>query len=741
MTRAMVTKKWKASSTVPPPRLTSTHEADRSPMVARAERQRRPPQESVARAAEAATITTPKASPGPSPTSRASRARAGTCSHRMSRMARWRLRQTSSGSERPWGRVPRTRLSNCTATRTFLLQATPSPAEPTSSAGGSHAQSFAASLRKCTRASVVNRHPTGDWHGPGNLTRFSLATTAERNVILKTALVQKFRSIENSGTVRLEPDVTCLVGKNESGKTAFLEALHQANPSGGRAGGSTSCVTTPGACGAGTGPRSPARCPSRPPSSWRTPTWRRWPARPGRTPGRQGGDRRADLRRPAAPARGRRGADRRAGRPAGRPPAPLPVLRRLQRAAGPGVDPAPAGHPRGRPPAGGADRPGPAAAGRGGGRGVHRGRLRGPPGRPGERGHHGQRGGLPLLEPEPGTDRRARPGLPRGRPQRQGRPAVPRRPHPQPAPPGDHQLRRALGRVRVVLLVRGRVLGAAAVRGPDPAAGRARPGPARRRPGRPAPLPGRAARRRPPGGLHHPLALHGRRHQGPPGPHRRGRARRGHQGRRRRRGGQPRHRPPAHRGPGHGPARRARGRPPDPARGRRARPRLPGGDERLPPRGRPPWPRPGLAGAADRRAGRPAAAVGLLGGPLEAAVLLEVGAGHPAVRALADQGVVLPERLLPLTELTGQSEAGLEDLFDDAFYLHLLAATGVEELDPDALAGEGSIVRRVEQATGSPVDRYRPARYLLTQQQRLLPAIGREPLHRFARLFATLDEL
>ncbi|MGH2815594.1 MAG: ATP-dependent nuclease, partial [Actinomycetota bacterium] len=131
----------------------------------------------------------------------------------------------------------------------------------------------------------------------------------------------------------------------------------------------------------------------------------------------------------------------------------------------------------------------------------------------------------------------------------------------------------------------------------------------------------------------------------------------------------------------------------------------------------------------------------LLGAPLEAAVLLEVGGGHPAVRALADQGVVLPERLLALTELTGQSEAGLEDLFDDAFYLHLLAATGVEELDPDELAGEGSIVRRVERATGTPVDRYRPARYLLTQQQRLLPAIGREPLHRFALLFATLDEL
>jgi predicted ATPase len=131
----------------------------------------------------------------------------------------------------------------------------------------------------------------------------------------------------------------------------------------------------------------------------------------------------------------------------------------------------------------------------------------------------------------------------------------------------------------------------------------------------------------------------------------------------------------------------------------------------------------------------------LLGAPLEAAVLLEVGAGHPSIRALAEQGVVLPERLLALTELTGQSEAGLEDLFDDAFYLHLLAATGTGELDPEELAGEGSIVRRVERATGTALDRYRPARYLLNQQQRLLPAIGREPLHRFARLFATLDEL
>lgn len=46
---------------------------------------------------------------------------------------------------------------------------------------------------------------------------------------LLNASVFKYKSIENSGQVKIEPDVTVLVGKNESGKTAFLEALHKTN--------------------------------------------------------------------------------------------------------------------------------------------------------------------------------------------------------------------------------------------------------------------------------------------------------------------------------------------------------------------------------------------------------------------------------------------------------------------------------------------------------------------------------
>ncbi len=47
---------------------------------------------------------------------------------------------------------------------------------------------------------------------------------------LRTVRVRMFRNILDSTEVRIEDKVTCLVGKNESGKTAFLQALWRLNP-------------------------------------------------------------------------------------------------------------------------------------------------------------------------------------------------------------------------------------------------------------------------------------------------------------------------------------------------------------------------------------------------------------------------------------------------------------------------------------------------------------------------------
>lgn len=47
---------------------------------------------------------------------------------------------------------------------------------------------------------------------------------------LKSVRVRYFRNIIDSGVVGVDEGVTCLVGKNESGKTAFLQALYLLNP-------------------------------------------------------------------------------------------------------------------------------------------------------------------------------------------------------------------------------------------------------------------------------------------------------------------------------------------------------------------------------------------------------------------------------------------------------------------------------------------------------------------------------
>lgn len=49
---------------------------------------------------------------------------------------------------------------------------------------------------------------------------------------LVSVTIQKFRNITAPQTVSIQSNVTCLVGKNESGKTTVLEALHRLNPAG-----------------------------------------------------------------------------------------------------------------------------------------------------------------------------------------------------------------------------------------------------------------------------------------------------------------------------------------------------------------------------------------------------------------------------------------------------------------------------------------------------------------------------
>lgn len=50
---------------------------------------------------------------------------------------------------------------------------------------------------------------------------------------LEAVTVQRYRNFVDAQRIAVEPDVTCLVGKNESGKTTILKALHRLNPANG----------------------------------------------------------------------------------------------------------------------------------------------------------------------------------------------------------------------------------------------------------------------------------------------------------------------------------------------------------------------------------------------------------------------------------------------------------------------------------------------------------------------------
>jgi len=49
-------------------------------------------------------------------------------------------------------------------------------------------------------------------------------------MILKTVRIENYKCIRDSNEYKVDPRVTCLVGKNESGKTAILQALSKLNP-------------------------------------------------------------------------------------------------------------------------------------------------------------------------------------------------------------------------------------------------------------------------------------------------------------------------------------------------------------------------------------------------------------------------------------------------------------------------------------------------------------------------------
>jgi len=174
------------------------------------------------------------------------------------------------------------------------------------------------------------------------------------------------------------------------------------------------------------------------------------------------------------------------------------------------------------------------------------------------------------------------------------------------------------------------------------------------------------------------------------------------------------------------------------------------GREALDPR----WSITPLGGAANL-----AILAALLDGSGERRVAALLGSSFRAEGAGGDRGNSLygntlqKDHILFYDDLTGSSEAQVEDMFDLDFYLELVNGVYREKLSRPLSKGHlrgGSagtaelIARALEsagQSDGLPFDRLAPARYLAANLDSLKDGISRESSERFERAFKTLNAI
>ena len=142
--------------------------------------------------------------------------------------------------------------------------------------------------------------------------------------------------------------------------------------------------------------------------------------------------------------------------------------------------------------------------------------------------------------------------------------------------------------------------------------------------------------------------------------------------------------------------------------------------------------------------------VGGLGGVCAFAALLPPGRnlvliadcqGQEGRFPASSMGRAMIERggLVRLAEINATEEADLEDLFAEPFYLDLVNRSGAAAVEAFEVQGEGRIVKRIEDATGTGFNRYVPARYLLERPEALVGELDENALERFETLFRTIN--
>lgn len=109
------------------------------------------------------------------------------------------------------------------------------------------------------------------------------------------------------------------------------------------------------------------------------------------------------------------------------------------------------------------------------------------------------------------------------------------------------------------------------------------------------------------------------------------------------------------------------------------------------------------------------------------------------LKDLVDKQIIGSDQLLPVTDFTSNSEADIEDLFSEMTYLELLNRSGVLTVSASDLRGGKRIVPRIERAH-SEFSHYAPARYFANHLDALVDMLDDESLDAFEKLFTTLND-
>ena len=131
----------------------------------------------------------------------------------------------------------------------------------------------------------------------------------------------------------------------------------------------------------------------------------------------------------------------------------------------------------------------------------------------------------------------------------------------------------------------------------------------------------------------------------------------------------------------------------------------------------------------------------LLGAHLDVATVIDgKSGGNQKISSMIARGVISGDRVVPLAEVLEVGEADIEDLFEVDFYLGLVKDSGVATVKKSDLGQEPRIVQQIEAHLGSSYDHYQPARHLLAKPD-LIEKLSDSTLERFEKLIEKLNGL